>query len=163
MEMEEGQYPHLFNNKLLPRALCSGHSQGRKSRCTNTQTHTEHHFPHFVGTNPKHLSLQEPRFHFKAGMGHPKAIKQPQVIHSGGGGCPGNHPFDDPAWLFFPTHCYSPLWKSGWVRGLPLTFFPGCKHSFLQRLYCTNKSSRYIKAPVRIYSFFSPWQTNKKR
>lgn len=46
----------------------------------DAHTHTEHRFPHFAGTNPKHLSLQDPRFHFKAGMGHPKARKQPQVF-----------------------------------------------------------------------------------
>lgn len=58
----------------------------------HTHTHTEQHFPRFAGTNPKQLNLQDPRFHFKAGMGHPKAIRQPQVIHFGGGGCPGNDP-----------------------------------------------------------------------
>lgn len=162
--MEEGQYPHLFNNKLLLRALCSGHSQGRKSRCTNTHTHTEHHFPQFVGTNPKHLSLQEPRFHFKAGMGHPKAIKQPQVIHFGGGGCPGNHPFDDPAWLFFPTHCYSSLWKSGWVRGLPPTCFQAVNIHFYTDYTAQTKAADTSKLQsASILFFFSPWQTNKRR
>lgn len=119
MEMEEGQYPHLFNNKLLLRAVCSGHSHGRKSRCTHTLSSIFHVL---LAQTPKQLNLQDPRFHFKVGMGHPKAIKQPQVIHSGGGGCPGNDPLGDPPGLFFPTHCYSPLWKLGWLRDLPPTF-----------------------------------------
>lgn len=128
MEMEEGQYPHLFNNKLLLRAVCSGHSHGMKSRCTHT--HTEQHFPHFIGTNPKQLNLQEPRFHFKARMGHPKAIKQPHVIHFGAGGCPGNAPLDGPAGLSFPTHCYSPTLEIR-LGHVSHPLFPGCKHSLL--------------------------------
>lgn len=124
----------------------------------DAHTHTEHHFPHFAGTNPKHLSLQDPRFHFKAGMGHPKARKQPQVINFGGGGCPGN----DPAGLFFPTHCYSPLWKSGWARGFPPTFSRLKTFIFILIILHKQKHQIYIKTSVSIYFFF-PVASKQKR
>lgn len=124
----------------------------------DAHTHTEHHFPHFAGTNPKHLSLQDPRFHFKAGMGHPKARKQPQVINFGGGGCPGN----DPAGLFFPTHCYSPLWKSGWARGFPPTFSRLKTFIFILIILHKQKHQIYIKTSVSIYFFFPRGKQAKK-
>lgn len=58
MEIEEGQYPHLFNNKttfggMFAPAVPTG---------GNLYAHTEQYFPHFVGPDPKHLNLQDQDF-----------------------------------------------------------------------------------------------------
>lgn len=72
MEMEEGQYPHLFNNKLLLRAVCSGHSQGRKLRCTHTHWAP---FSTFCWHKPKASQLARSKISFQGRNETPQSHK----------------------------------------------------------------------------------------
>lgn len=127
--MEEGQYPHLFNNKLLLRAVCSGHSHGRKSRCTHTHRAA---FSTFCWHKPKAAQLARSKISFQGRNGTPQSHKTASGDSFWGWRMPRQRPpLDDPAGLFFPTHYYSPLWKLGGGSEVSHPLFPGCKCSFL--------------------------------
>lgn len=57
MEMEEGQYPHLFNNTKTLTEGCL--LQPFPQEAIYMHTHTEQYFPHFVGPDPEYLNLHD--------------------------------------------------------------------------------------------------------
>lgn len=119
MEMEEGQYPHLFNNKLLLRAVCSGHSHRRKSRCTHTHWAP---FSTFCWHKPKAAQLARSKISFQGRNGTPQRHKTASGDSFWGWRMPRQQLLWWPSRVILSNTFHSPLWKSGWVRALPPTF-----------------------------------------
>lgn len=93
-EMEEGQYPHLFNNRAI---LIDGMFAIAVPTRGNLHAHTEQSFPHFLGWDPEHLNLRGQDL--TSGQERQEKTSKPQrapfteTLHLGGGSWPRNgHP-----------------------------------------------------------------------
>lgn len=93
-EMEEGQYPHLFNNRAI---LIDGMFAIAVPTRGNLHAHIEQCFPHFLGWDPEHLNLRGQDL--TSGQERQEKTSKPQTapftetLHLGGGSWPRNgHP-----------------------------------------------------------------------
>lgn len=160
--MEEGQYPHLFNNRTAP-------IEGMFATRGNLYAHDEQYFPHFLGSCPEHLCSQDQylisRQEQQEKTSKPWAASitemPPLVAHScaldGVGGCPRSS-CGDPSipeallmsqWGFSFQYIVIPCSGNQVRLEVSYLFFPREKHPILsgqhRRVPAQGKASDVLK------------------
>lgn len=163
--MEEGQYPHLFNNR-------TARIEGMFATRGNLYAHDEQYFPHFLGSGPEHLCSQDQdlilRQEQQEKTSKPWAASitemPPLVAHScaldGVGGCPRSS-CGDPSipeallmsqWGFSFQYIVIPCSGNQVRLEVSYLFFPQWQApNFVQATQkspITRKSIRCVKVPV---------------
>lgn len=169
--MEEGQYPHLVNNRTAP---IEGMLAMAVPTRWNLYARAEQYFPHFLGSGPEHLSSQAQdlisRQEQQEKTSKPWAASITEMLPLGGGGCPrsscGNPSIPEALLMsqrgFSFQHIVIPCSGNQVRLEVSYLFFPrGKAPNFIwatQKSPSTRRSIRCVEVPVATKIF--PWQIN---